>query len=210
MRPGFEHPIIYLITAGEATDSTLATSHDNILSLIRLAIEEKVSLIQLREKSLSPRPLFELARAAVALTEKSETRLLVNGWAGIALAARADGVHLSASSLTPAAVVRKNLPAGFIIGVSTHSFDAADAVKHDADFVVFGPVFETPGKGEATGLKKLTQVCDKLRAFPVIGLGGIDESNCESVMDAGASGIAAIRCLNDPDSLRSIVRKLRK
>lgn len=209
MRRGFEKPILYLITSGAATDSNFTSSCDNILAIIRLAVEENISLIQIREKGLSARSLFELAVAATAITSGSNTRLLMNDRADIALAAGADGVHLTANSMR-AKVIRKNFPSGFVIGVSTHSFVAADAVKQDADFVVFGPVFRTPGKGESKGLKELTRVCNNLRPFPVIGLGGIDATNCESVIEAGASGIAAIRSLNDPDSLRLIARKLRK
>ena len=205
----FEKPIIYLITKGEATDANFAEARREILDIVRVAVEEKISFIQIREKRLSPRPLFELTAAAVRITCNSATHLLVNEYAGIALAANADGVHLPANSL-PADVIRKNLPKDFIIGVSTHSLESASTAATDgADFVVFGPIFESPGKCECHGLAALSDVCEKLRPFPVIGLGGIDESNCESVMASGASGIAAIRVLNDPESLRSIARRLR-
>ena len=210
MSLGQEKPIIYLITRGEATDSDFSEARREILDIVRIAVEEKISFIQIREKRLSPRPLFELTAAAVRITCNSATHLLVNEYAGIALAANADGVHLPANSL-PAGVIRKNLPKDFIIGVSTHSLDAASTAATDgADFVVFGPIFESPGKGKCQGLAALSDVCEKLRPFPVIGLGGIDESNCESVMASGASGIAAIRVLNDPESLRAIARRMRR
>lgn len=204
-----EKPAVYLITPGEATDSTFAPALSGILDIVRVAIEEKVSLIQLREKRLSAKLLFHLTLAVAALTRRSDTRLLVNDRADIALAARADGVHLAANSIG-ADVIRKNFPPGFIVGVSTHSLDAAvDASKQGADFVVFGPVFGTVGKGQPRGLDELRNMCDRLRPFPVVGLGGIDETNFESVLEVGASGIAAIRALNDPVSLRSIMRKLK-
>jgi len=202
----FEKPIIYLITNGEATESNFDDARRSILDTVHLAVEEKVSLIQLREKHLSARSLFELTAAAVAVTRNSATRLLVNDRADIALAAGADGVHLAANSL-PVGVIRNSFPRDLIVGVSAHSVEEAVIAKRSgADFAVFGPVFESPGKGAPTGLAVLSEACSELGQFPVIGLGGINSSNYESVLAAGASGIAAIRFLNDPDSLRTISR----
>ena len=206
----FEKPIIYLITEGRATDHNFEDAKRQILDIVRIGVEEKISFIQIREKQLSARRLFELTVAVVEITHGTDTGLLVNDRADIALAAGADGVHLAANSL-PASAIRKNFPKEFIISVSTHTLEAAmNAAKEGADFAVFAPVFETPGKGEPQGLGTLSEVCEKLRPFPVIGLGGIYESNCESVIAVGASGIADIRSLNDPGSLRSIAHKLRK
>jgi thiamine-phosphate pyrophosphorylase len=205
-----DEPIIYLITKGETSDSNFDDARREILEIARLAVEEKVSLIQIREKQLSARLLFELTSAAAEITFGSSTCLLVNDRADIALAAKADGVQLAANSLH-AAVVRKNFPKEFVIGASTHTLEAAvDASRQGADFAVFGPVFETPGKGKLKGLDKLAEVCDKLRPFPVIAIGGINASNCKSVLAAGASGIAAIRALNDSESFKAIIDTLRK
>lgn len=202
--------MLYLITTGEATDSSLVETSQNVLNIIKAAVQNQISLLQLREKNLSARSLFDLTVAASAITRGSQTRLLVNDRADIALAANADGVHLASNSMT-ARVIRSTFPKDFIIGVSTHSLYAAtNAAADDADFAVFGPVFDTPGKGEPQGLAALGEICEKLRPFPMIGLGGVDESNCESVLGTGAVGIAAVRALNDPQSLISIIRKLRK
>jgi thiamine-phosphate pyrophosphorylase len=199
-----DKPIIYLITEGEATDSNFAVSKVEILEIVRVAVEEKVSLIQLREKRLSVRLLFELTVAAVEITSGSSTRLLVNDRADIAVAAKADGVHLAANSL-PVRVIRQTFPGDFIIGVSTHTpEEAANAVQDGADFAVFGPIFETPGKGKPQGLDILRAVCDDLRPFPLIGIGGIGSSNYGAVLSAGAAGFAAIRYLNDPEKLRKL------
>ncbi len=206
----FEEPIIYLITEGRATDLNFEDTKRLILYTVRTAVAEKISLIQIREKQLSAKRLFELVVTAAEITRESATRLLVNDRADIALAAGADGVHLAANSL-PVAVIRQNFPKDFIIGVSTHTLEATTkAEKEGAGLAVFAPVFDTPGKGNPQGLVVLSRVCEKLRPFPVVGLGGIDESDCESVIAAGASGIAAIRSLNDNESIRSIARKLRR
>ena len=206
----FESPTIFLITEGVATDHNFEGSRDQILDIVRIAVEEKITLIQIREKCLSGRRLFELTAAAAEITHGTATHLLVNDRADIALAAQADGVHLTANSL-PVAVIRDSFPEEFIVGVSTHTLEAAsNAQRFGADFAVFGPVFETPGKGAPRGLSVLSEVCERLHPFPMIGLGGIDESNCESVFAAGAAGFAAIRSLNEPCSLRSIANKVKK
>lgn len=204
-----EQPIIYLITKGEATEANYSGSRDEILEILRVAVNAKVSLVQIREKQLSAKSLFDLTEAAVEITSGSATRLLVNDRADIALAANADGVHLTRNSL-PVDVIINISPPDFIIGVSAHSLEAVvSAAMHGADFAVFGPVFETPGKGSPHGLATLSEICSKAGTFPVIGLGGIDESNFESVLAAGTAGIAAIRAFDDTQALQSIVTSCR-
>ena len=128
----------------------------------------------------------------------------------IAVAAGAAGVHLPADSL-PVIVVRENVGPDMIIGVSTHgSEEVVAAAEQGADFAVFGPVFDTPGKGPAKGLGALAAVCREAGGFPVLGLGGVDHGNFRSVIDAGAAGFAAIRSLNDPDSLSEIMELLKR
>lgn len=202
-----ELPISCLITKGEATPENFSQVKRDILNIIYLAVENRVGLVQLREKGLSAKLLFELAAAAVKITRNSSTRIVVNDRADIALASGADGVHLPANSLSPV-VIRANFPTDFIIGVSTHSLREAEAAAGEgADFILFGPVFETPGKGSPQGMEKLAVVCRRLKPFPVIALGGIDATNYEKVLAAGASGIAGIRFLNDPEN-RAIIKDL--
>jgi thiamine-phosphate pyrophosphorylase len=112
-------------------------------------------------------------------------------------------VHLPETSL-PAGVVRRTFLRELVIGVSTHTFEqAALAANSGADYIFYGPIFETPGKGQPVGIESLKAVCDSLGSFPVIGLGGIDKDNSAEVRSAGASGFAAIRSLNEPQSRRA-------
>ena len=139
--------------------------------------------------------LYELTARAAEITRGSNTRLLVNDRVDIARAAGADGVHLTARSL-PADVVRNICGPDFVIGVSTHSLAEAQAAQAaGADFVVFGPIFDTESKrafGEPQGLDKLRDVVRALGEFPVIAIGGITQENSDACMVAGASGIAGI------------------
>jgi thiamine-phosphate pyrophosphorylase len=203
-------PVVYLITRGESTPENFDRSSREILEIIRVAVEEGVPLVQIREKGLTERLLFELTQMATEKTRASWTRLLVNDRADIALAAGADGVHLAANSL-PLGVMRCSFPSDFLIGVSTHNInEARNAAEQGADFAVLGPVFDTPGKSDPLGLQTFGEVCRELRPFPVLALGGVDETNSADVLEVGAYGFAAIRSLNDIDGLSAIVRKLSK
>jgi thiamine-phosphate pyrophosphorylase len=202
-------PITYLITSGEATDADFDAAKSRIIETVAAAAEAGASLIQIREKNLSARSLFELTSEVVAATREFDIRVLVNDRADIAFAAEADGVHLTANSL-PATVIRENFPREFVIGVSTHTVDeAVDAANSGADFAVFGPVFETPGKTESKGIDALREACTRVAPFPVLAIGGVDADNVRDIINAGASGVAAIRALNDADSMRRLLAKLK-
>lgn len=201
-----EKPITYLITRGEATSENFASAKQQILDIIALAVEEKVSLIQIREKHLTARLLCELTESAVSVTRGSSTKVLVNDRADIAMACGADGVHLTSNSI-PVNVIRSMVPADFLVGISSHSLDDAMAAAQDgADFAVLAPVFDTPGKGEPLGIDMLAEVCRATQPFPILALGGTNERNLAEVLRAGASGFAAIRAMNEPDRLKQLMR----
>lgn len=199
-------PIIYLITSGTTTPSTAPAAEDfqHVLRLVRSAVRAKVSLIQLREKNLPARALYELTARSAELTRDTETRLLVNDRADIARAAGADGVHLTTRSLE-ASIIRRTFGPEFLIGVSTHTLAGARAAREQgADFAVFGPVFDTVSKrayGPPVGLEVLREAARAVSPFPLIALGGITRDNASAALGAGASGVAAIRLFDDPEEL---------
>ncbi|HEX8773153.1 MAG TPA: thiamine phosphate synthase [Pyrinomonadaceae bacterium] len=213
-QPPQQTPILYLITSGETTRETTPSSEEfeRIVSLTAAAVAARIHLIQLREKNLTARTLYELAARAARLTEGSDTRLLVNDRADIARAAGADGVHLTTRSLE-AGVVRRAFGDDFLIGVSAHSLaEASSAERAGADFATFGPVFDTPSKrayGQPTGLDALTEAARTLAPFPLLALGGITVENAHDALRAGADGLAAIRLFNDAQALQEIVESLR-
>ncbi|MGI9054815.1 MAG: thiamine phosphate synthase [Pyrinomonadaceae bacterium] len=199
-------PLIYLITEGILTAGNFDENKNRILETIKNAVENKIPLVQIREKNLPAKLVFELTSQAVKITDRTDTKLLVNDRADIALAAKADGVHLTGNSIS-AKIIRQHFPGNFILGVSTHSIEKAEQAKTEgADFVTFSPIFASPGKVTPAGLEKLREVCEKLKPFPVIALGGIDETNYNSVLEKGASGFAAIRFLNEIKNLKMISR----
>src|SRR5438094_10542677 len=144
----FHKTILYLITPGASKPSTTSKSPEfkSILTQVLSAVAAGIDLIQIREKNLSARVLFELCEQAVGLTAGTSTRLLVNDRADIAAGAGAHGVHLTTRSLEPK-IVRRTFGNGFLIGASTHSLaEATNARGGGADFIVFGPVFPTASK----------------------------------------------------------------
>ncbi len=208
-------PITYLITSGETTLRTTPLSNEfsHILELIKAAVAVQLSLVQIREKQLSARVLFELVVRCAELTRGSETKLLVNDRVDVALTAGADGVQLTSESMS-AKVVRQLCRRGFLIGASTHSLAEARAAREGgADFVLFGPVFETESKkafGPPQGVEKLRQVTRELGTFPLIAIGGVSMENSSTCFRVGASGLAAIRLFGDPGTLSERVKAIRR
>ena len=201
--PG-ERPILYYITDRKRLAGCPLTNK------IKRAISCGVDFIQIREKDLPDKALFELACKAVSLARNSKSKIIVNGRADIALAAGAHGVHLPASALK-ISDLRSWLPASFLIGASTHSAkEAYLAVSSGADYMLLGPVFRTESKaafGPPLGLVRLKQACLSLHA-PVIGLGGIRARSAGSVLEAGAAGIAGISLFQNEKEFALLCKNL--
>lgn len=196
-------PWIYLITGGRSTKANFDKTKEETLSIVATAVETGVDFVQIREKQLPAKLLLELAISSAALTRATSTRLLVSDRPDIAIAARADGVHLPESGLV-VEFVRRTFLDSLMIGRSVHSVDeAARAFQEGANYVIYGNVFASPGKSEAKGIADLERVCRSVGERPVIAVGGIDSSNFRRVAGAGAAGVAAIRALSDPSSIRS-------
>jgi thiamine-phosphate pyrophosphorylase len=153
-----------------------------------------VTWIQIREKDLSARALFELVEAARKPPNPYHSKILVNSRVDVALAAGADGAHLPSGSPAPR-MWRPIVPAGFLIGVSCHSVeDVRQAEAEGADYAVFGPVFPPLSKSsgfEPRGLEGLARAAAAVR-IPVLALGGVTSVNSDACISAGAAGIAGI------------------
>ena len=228
-RPTTKDCLLYYITDRTAFAVDEPTRRRRLLEKIAEAARAGVDYIQLREKDLSPRELESLAHAAIGAIREAKKltpgpwpltpALLINSRTDVALAARADGVHLRSDDLSPKEVrevwrnskIAANRDSkGPLIGVSCHSpQEVAKAAADGATFAVFAPVFEkkdAPATRPA-GLARLREAC---RApIPVLGLGGITLENARSCLEAGAAGIAAIRLFQE-SNIDEIVLSLRQ
>ncbi len=141
----------------------------------------------------------------------ARARVVVNDRLDVALAAGAGGVHLGGQSM-PVSTVRQAAPHPFVIGVSCHSLGEAIAAESaGADYLLLGPVFETPSKlkyGPPLGLDELRKVTAQVRR-PVLALGGITVERVRPCLEAGAAGIAGIRIFQECESIEALVRELR-
>jgi len=165
------------------------------LSEIERALQLGIEFIQIREKHLSTRDLTVHVNAVLRLPNPHQTQILVNDRLDVAFACGAHGVHLRANSVSPR-TLRKITPAGFFIAVSCHSIADLEAAE-GADFAVLAPIFETPGKSPALGLRYLAQAVHSTN-IPVFALGGITEELIPVCVRLGAAGVAGIRLFTHP------------
>jgi len=176
------------------TDRRTLPAHANLLDNIARNLAAGVEWIQIREKDLSARELFDLTALVLGLPNPHQSKILVNSRVDVALAAGASGAHLPGGS--PAAGRwRACSPKGFLIGVSCHTLDEVRAGEQEgADYVVFGPVFAPRSKVTSLGPRGLNGLAEAARAvrIPVLALGGITHENTQDCMRAGAAGVAAI------------------
>lgn len=182
---------LYLIT------DRMQTAGRQLPAVIADALIGGVTCVQLREKDLSSRQLFEMALELRQLTRHYGAQLLINDRIDIALAVEADGVHLGGSSV-PLVEARRLLGNNRLIGYSAHRLGEALQAEHDgADFVTFGPIYHTPSKaayGQPLGVEKLAEAARKL-TIPLFALGGVKKISIPEVMATGCSGVAMISAI---------------
>ena len=186
--PSTSLPRLYLLTDRHNT------SQRPLTSVISQAAEAGVRLIQIREKDLDTRQTIELIQTLKPLITQYQGKVLLNDRVDLAIALDADGVHLRSDSL-PLPLARRMMGNDKLIGISTHSVrDAQKAEDEGADFVVLGPIYDTPSKrihGSPLGLDTLEAACQACR-IPIFAIGGMKPEHVHDVMSSGAYGIAVI------------------
>jgi thiamine-phosphate pyrophosphorylase len=185
---------LYLVSGAELSAGSLA-------ELTPELVRAGVDAIQLREKEMEAGDVLRLAEPIAHACAQAAVPFIVNDRPDIALALGASGVHLGQNDL-PVSAARRILGASAIVGLSTHSSDDIAAVPSEADYVAVGPLFETPTKPgrPAVGLDLVRHAASHV-SLPWFAIGGINLSNIESVLDAGARRVVVVRALteaNDP------------
>ncbi len=152
------------------------------------------SLIQLREKHASPREFYRAALEAMIVAKRLGVQLVVNDRVDIAIAVKADGVHLGQDDLPPGKA-RMLLGEDRIIGFSTHTLDQAlEANSAPVDYIAIGPVFPTSTKENPdaiVGTANIREIKSRI-SKPLVAIGGITLESARSVIDAGADSVAVI------------------
>lgn len=191
--------------------STRLTRLSHAEQVIRL-IEGGATLIQLREKDLSPREFFRQAQAAIEVARPHGVRIIINDRVDIALALGADGVHLGQNDMPPQAA-RTILGDEALIGFSTHTpAQAISACTLPIDYLAIGPIFPTSSKKDpdpVVGLAGVHEVRNKVGDFPLVAIGGITAENIEAVFKEGADCAAVLGAvLADPPNIASNMERL--
>lgn len=185
--------------------------------VIRPAIAGGVDVVQLREKELGDEELVAVAVAARALCERLGALLIVNDRPLVARASGADGVHLGQDDV-PVAEAREIVGPELLIGLSTHAPDEVDAALPTAgdgsplvDYIGVGPVHETPTKpGRPAVGSELVRHAVERAAVPFFAIGGLDATNLDEVLDAGATRVVVLRAIADAEDPRAAAEALRE
>ncbi len=184
------------------TDSCLQAQFSH-LELAELAIGGGADTIQFREKVGETRQMIRVAEEMQALCKRAGATFIVNDRVDVAIASRADGVHLGQNDF-PIPLARKLLGQEAIIGGSAGNMEEAwKCLSEGADYIGFGPVYFTTSKedaGPAGGLGLLKQVVEQI-PLPIIAIGGLTKDNTPQVIQTGVHGIAvisAVCCQKDP------------
>ncbi|MDH4187560.1 MAG: thiamine phosphate synthase [Nitrospira sp.] len=181
-----------------------------LVPLLQRVCSAAAPAIQLRERDLPAMDLVALAREVQLLTESCRSQLLINDRIDVALALEGVGVHLRSNSL-PVSVARQLLGPDRLLGISVHGVEeAVQAELQGADYVIFGPIYETPSKqrfGPPLGLAMLEKACGLVR-IPIIGIGGVTAARACDVRQAGAFGVAVITAILGADDVESAAREL--
>lgn len=197
---------LYLVT-----DRKLTLGRD-LLYIIEEAILGGVTLVQLREKNCSSREFYDIALKVAKLTKKYNIPLIINDRLDIALAVKAEGLHIGQSDI-PYLIARKILGKDAIIGLSVESVqDAINAESLDVDYLGISPVFSTNTKtdiAQPLGIEGIKAI-KKLSSHKLVAIGGINLKNTQEIILAGADGIAIVSAICSAESPREASQALKE
>lgn len=196
---------LYLVTDRDLLKNT------DICTAVEQAIQGGVTLVQLREKELSSMEFYNTALKVKKVTDKYNIPLIINDRLDIALAVDAAGVHVGQSDI-PAAIARKLIGSGKILGVSTATVEESiEAEKNGADYVGVGAVFPTSTKldARAVTVEMLKSIKESIK-IPVVAIGGISENNVQSLRAADIDGVAVVSAILGKQDIKEASENLFK
>ena len=206
MKPAEIDYSVYLVT-----DRGLSKGR-SIIEVVRAAVEGGATCVQLREKKATTREFINEALSIRDFLNSRGIPLIINDRVDVALAVKADGVHLGQKDM-PLDTARRLIGTGMLIGISAESVaDAVAALNGGADYIGVSPVFSTPTKTDtapALGLGGLREIREKV-TIPLVGIGGINQENAREVIQNGADGIAVVSAIVAAGDPCEAARKLKQ
>ncbi len=188
---------------------TQALGGRNEIEAARQVIQGGARVIQLRDKQRSKSELLGIAQELKKLCAESGVLFIINDWLDLALAADSDGLHLGQKDL-PVREARRLLPMDKLVGCSTATLaEAIQAQSDGADYIAVGSIYPTLSKKDfrLAGLETLKQIRREV-SLKVVAIGGINHTNVEEVIKAGADGVAVIRAVLEADDVERATHQL--
>jgi len=200
----FDEIDLYVVTCEK-----LSNGRSN-LEVLDAVIKGGGKIIQLRDKQISKRDFFQLAKKFREITLKAGILLIINDYLDVAMAVDADGVHLGQEDF-PLKEARKLAP-NLILGRSVHSLEQAKiAIAEGADNINIGPIFPTKTKehAQALGTESIRKIAPEI-SIPFTVMGGIKPSNIKETVEAGAKKLALVTAVTQAENMVTAVKELRK
>lgn len=196
---------LYLVTNRENK------SKENFLKIIEESIKGGVTLIQLREKTVSTQEFFNIATNVKEITKKYNVPLIINDRIDIALAIDAEGVHIGQDDM-PTKIARKIIGPNKILGVSVHNLkEAKKAEENGANYLGVGAIFTTTTKDDANDvsiktLKRITESVD----IPTVAIGGINLENANQLKNTKIAGFSVVSAIMEAKEPKIASKKLKE
>jgi thiamine-phosphate pyrophosphorylase len=174
--------------------------------VLKKAVDDGAAIVQLRDKSGDEAAILEKAREIIAYKTAKDFIFILNDDAYLAVKAGADGVHVGQDTSTEE--TRKIIGEGMILGKTTHNLDQGkQAILDGADYLSVGPVYATPTKPgrPAVGLAYVREAAQNLQ-IPFVVIGGIDLTNIDDVVSAGARTVGVVRAYDQTAELLKRIR----
>ena len=179
---------------------------------VELACQGGADMIQLRDKKMSDKDLFDLSLKLQQICTRFNVYFTINNRVDIADISNSDGVHLGQKDL-PVCYARKVLGDNKIIGISASGYDKViEANNLPVDYIGCGAIFPTTTKPEASvkGLEVLKKIKATNITKPIIAIGGIDKTNVADVIKAGANGVAVVRAVCGAQDIKKEAQEIKK
>ncbi len=181
---------LYVITDERFLDSS------NIYEAVEKAILGGATVVQYRAKKKTTKEMYQEALLVREITRRHNIPFIVNDRLDLALAVKADGVHVGQEDL-PVEVIRKLVGEEFIVGLSTHNINQVREAnkKGITDYLGFGPIFPTTTKENPDPVTGIEALCSAVKEskIPIVAIGGINKENIKPVISCRPAGVAVVR-----------------